>query len=62
MYSVALTKKGRLAIYSKTGEDEKQLFVAPSFDAFADDEDAPQDLVAAVAAKLGVNRVIELDI
>ncbi len=64
-YSVALTKKGQLAVYREEGDREKHLHVYLGLGDLAQsvfDADGPQDLVEIVAAGLGVNRVVELDI
>jgi hypothetical protein len=66
LFSVALTKGGKFAVYVQAGVDpqaggESWLRVYDSL-ADAPDNEVPQEVVALTAAQIGVKHVIELDI
>jgi hypothetical protein len=59
-FSVALTRKGQLAVYVRHCNDRW----APTFNVFPtlDDAELPDDIAALVASDLGIHRPIYMDI
>lgn len=62
-WNVALTKGGNIAVYRQDGTDADSPASLDVYHTLDDaDDDVPEEVLAAAAAAMGSNRVIELDI
>lgn len=62
-YSVARTKRNQIAVFAWDGAEIVSMAVWQNFDDFASPKhDYPENFIQAVASKLGVERIEELDI
>jgi hypothetical protein len=63
-WSIALTKGGRFAVYTEGDAGGLQRTALAVYESLAEayEEEVPEDVLAEAAAKLGISRVIHLDI